>query len=264
MLRKTCYFGFLAISFFISSNVHPLQAVTLSSEEKNITSVQSANRIIQAINYLPFSYGRDGCYARALYMGMELAVQRIPSQNLYIMGKLQPRGLEWKWHVAPAIKLASSEHAFVFDPSLSDTLVTGREWIRLANPKSDPKFHVAPVTDYKNKLAPSKIPDNDRDFSYYKKQLTIEFKNIPRFKISDIAHACQTAWHYIGLEKLTEKEKRKKRGKLLRRTSYLIDRLMKIGKINADRLTLSCPPGVARKLPEGERTKEQKTAARGR
>src|SRR5690348_6562813 len=42
-----------------------------------------AYEIIKGMDYIPWTVARDGCYARALYMAMELAAQDIPSSNIY-------------------------------------------------------------------------------------------------------------------------------------------------------------------------------------
>ena len=46
-----------------------------------------ASAIVRGIDYLPFEYQADGCYARALYMGMELAAEGIESNAIFVFAK---------------------------------------------------------------------------------------------------------------------------------------------------------------------------------
>jgi hypothetical protein len=74
--------------------------------------------------YLPYAYADDGCYARSLYMAMEMADAGIPSSQVIAMA---PPGkylrfeegdniVQWSWHVAPL--LVDGGKLFVVDPAM--------------------------------------------------------------------------------------------------------------------------------------------------
>ncbi len=84
-----------------------------NSQSKALVTIDQAKqafKIVADINYIPFTYIVDGCYARALYMSMELAAQKIPSSAYYIFGYLQPTdSVSWSYHVAPALQVEDGE-----------------------------------------------------------------------------------------------------------------------------------------------------------
>lgn len=73
---------------------------------------QSAEKIVkamtQSIEFIPFGYAQDGCYARALYMSMALAANGIASSSYFVAGALKVADarkpgefIRWQYHVAP-------------------------------------------------------------------------------------------------------------------------------------------------------------------
>src|SRR6478752_5595037 len=92
-----------------------------NSLEKAYVSQEQADdafSLVYDIDYLPFAYVKDGCYARQLYMSMELALSKIPSSAYYLYGNLHPNpSTSWNYHVAPMIKI-DDEEAWILDPAL--------------------------------------------------------------------------------------------------------------------------------------------------
>jgi hypothetical protein len=240
-------FGLSFMAGMLTGAGDTLASVSSPAADRYFT-ILTANKVIKNISYLPFSSKSDGCYARALYMGMELAVNGIPSSNMYIIGKLRPQGAKWSWHVAPAIKLASTDTTYVFDPSLANTPITSAEWTKLSNSQNKPQFQVAPVTHYK--MSTVQYYADQRKFGYTRRSQITEFEDLPKFKISDIADACRTAWQHIGKENLTPAQKAAKRQRLVNRTNYLVDKLMEVDKVNDGARIVKC--SEARYLPGWE------------
>ena len=92
------------------------------------TSDSARQDVAATFNYLPYGYKEDGCYARALYMAMELAVHQIPSNSLFAFATpsrpLQVRGVSWRYHVAPLIWVNGRQpndpkETMVLDPGVS-------------------------------------------------------------------------------------------------------------------------------------------------
>ena len=204
-------------------------------------TIRAADRIIDGIDYIPFSSVSDGCYARALYMGMELALGGIAAHNVYIVGKLRPAGAKWKWHVAPSLTLDGADIDIIFDPSLSPKPLTRNEWIKLANAKNRPTIEVAPVTHYKMETVQEYAQKNR--FGYTPQHVITQVENLPKFKIADIADACRTAYDHIGHENLTSAQKQDKRNRLVQRTNFLVDHLMDVEKIDFGARITNCAQG---------------------
>ena len=119
-----------------ASTSHVQDAIVTSEQAKKAYNVVESTR-----NYLPYEYTRDGCYARASYMQMELAKEGIPSRAVYVRAPvdrdssgnitgwssdpniptLKPEN--WVYHVAPAIIVDGKE--MVLDPSLNKTPGSG-------------------------------------------------------------------------------------------------------------------------------------------
>ena len=213
-----------------------------AQEQRNTyETIRTADHIISSMDYIPFTSVTDGCYARALYMGMELAVNGIAAHNVYIVGKLRPPGAKWKWHVAPSLTLVDTETDIVFDPSLADRPLARSEWIKMANSKNRPTIQIAPVTHYKMETVQQYAQKNRLGYSANKPITQLE--NLPKFHIADIADACKTAWDHIGKENLSSAKKQEKRGKLTQRTNYLVDHLMDVDKLDYGARVTNCASG---------------------
>ena len=163
LLLKSGYFV-LCFSVLSCKSRNSVQSKT--HLENAVVSGDEAQRAFQIVNttrdYLPYEYTPDGCYARATYMQMELAVKNIPSQVLFartsvvtdangnvVFNPQGPRlGSEnWVYHVAPVITVNNVD--MVLDPSLSGAGVAGGamtkiDWLTLMNTK---KYSEVPNDD---------------------------------------------------------------------------------------------------------------------
>lgn len=199
--------------------------------------------IVSKIDYLPFSYKKDGCYARAFYMSMELISKGIATSNHYVFGNLQPSSaIRWRYHVAPMIHTVNPRKFAILDPSLHNKPVTPDYWIKLSGGISYAADTYSAPASLFGKSQVQKRAISGRK-GYTKHKIIPHFDQIPSFKISDIANACSTVWYYIGKENLSRSEIIKKRRKLATRTQYLIQELKEQDKLNEDHELTSCAKG---------------------
>ena len=208
-------------------------------------SFAKAKTAIESINYLPFASKRDGCYARALYMGMELTSVGIPSSNQYLFGDLRPsRQIKWNYHVAPLVEVRHKgvKTLKVFDPSLSRYPISRRSWVKLNRPKGPSQLYVTPSTHYKKKKVQYFNSQGAKGFSMQSRVRNV--RQLPQYKMQDIANACKTAWYHIGEEKLPYRHKLWKRRQLKKRTLFLMGRLKKMGKLTSGAQLTSCSKGT--------------------
>jgi hypothetical protein len=203
---------------------------------------QQAFGIVSAVDYLPFRYKVDGCYARALYMGMELASNRIPSNAVFAFAQpgypLTVGSVEWSYHVAPMLEVGndtSSLTPMVLDPSLSGQKLTQDDWLHLmgkgpqdVGPDAAPQMLFVPSSDY----APSEA-QNDTTWANVD---VPDFASMPAFNESDIQSACNVMYNYLSLETADPNgpDAATKQGKLVARTGALVQLLDGLGKLNAD------------------------------
>lgn len=250
-----------------------------SSESRAVVTQAQADRayqIVRKIDYLPWGYTDDGCYARALYMSMELAIERIPSSSQYIFatngGALRPEGGPvWGWHVAPMIKVTATGTPMIIDPSLFGAPEVVRSldtWVARNNPQ--------PAADRGLALI--------QGSHYWKINQLVDtqpissFAELDPFQGEDIESACDVAWRYLSLEGPAPSDAAltAKRASLIERTRTLITGLRAVDKLSdleADKL--SCgghadgtaredilePPAPATEEPAPETTPAEQTPA---
>jgi hypothetical protein len=215
-----------------------------SNEQKAVVTAEQATRayeIARGIDYLPWGYTADGCYARALYMSMELAAERIPSSSQYIVatggGVLDPGGgTQWSWHVAPMIKITASGTPMIIDPSLfaaPEVAHSLASWVTRNNP--------TPINQYATYLI--------QGSHYWKINELVDttpigsFAELDPFHGADINSACGVAWNYIGREAPmpSPNAMATKRSSLVARTRSLITSLRGVGKLDdITAATLDC------------------------
>ncbi len=211
-------------------------AAVVSQEDAN-----EAFRVAAAIDYLPFGYTQDGCYARALFMSMEIATHGIATSAEYIHatagGVLSPgNGVFWGWHVAPMVQVGKEGTPQIIDPSLFTAPRVARDlsdWITASNPVSNdasvdavgPFYAVERVvgSHYRN-----------REVSPGQDLLVSSFAELPAFKFADLEDACDVAWDYLGRETpaLAEADLAAKRARLTTRTGELVPALVARGKLD--------------------------------
>lgn len=238
-----------------------------SSDTSAIVSKQQATQafgVVQAIDYLPFTYIVDGCYARSLYMSLELASHGIPSSAHYVFGSLRPTSsVSWTYHVAPLLQLEnSSQEPWILDPAFEKEPLLRSQWIdknfaqssaTLKAKASGTKTQIRAGSAYfseSDEYAPYDTDETNlfgtvKDSNGNITKLTLpsvdpsvlipNFENMPRFKKSDIQDACSTMYSYIGNETTTTSaQKTTKRTKLLAATTRLTRAMLEAGKLNND------------------------------
>jgi hypothetical protein len=207
-----------------------------------------AYEIIKAIDYVPFDYPKEGCFARAYFMAMELAVQGIPSSSQYVArtkGRLMFGEIEWKWHVAPALMIVDdpskgqqrdvyryqevtkadldkvTEEVTIVDPSMSPEPISVKKWFGLML-EDDTRTYalMAPGNWYDASVPPLLGGEPQPD-------IVKNFDEMGTFKLSHVARACGVLNRF-----LFEDEARKK--KLSERAAVLVAKLEKLGKLERD------------------------------
>lgn len=211
---------------------------------------EKAFEIIKGIDYLPYHYKRDGCYARALYMSMELAAEAIPSSSLFLFGQLRPNAdISWRYHVAPLLTIGLNAEPFILDPSLSEEgRLASSEWILRANPQGGFDTLLVPGSIYVSSTSDIgqgraqyfSVPSPFALEAGQRQAMIATFAQLSPFHRKDIYHACRTMGLYLyreaqaaqSLAEEAENSFHARREKLLERTRYLIGRLMEHGKID--------------------------------
>jgi hypothetical protein len=182
---------------------------------------QRAFAIVSGIDYLPFAYKPDGCYARALYMSMELAAQSVPSSAQFLEGDLHPTAdIAWGYHVAPMLLINGDDHRTILDPSLSSAPVPFDQWIGLSNPNGDYTTFFVPGSIYVASIDLSNP-------SSYNAPMIDRFSQLPSFHLADIEGACSVMYSYLnnvdgGVQLQPE---------LVQRTQDLLPALAAVGKL---------------------------------
>lgn len=198
-------------------------------QEARVTAEQAGLALALAEStreYIPYEYTPDGCYARALYMSMELATRFVPSSAQYLNGTLRPNAsVTWGWHVAPMVEIIGAEGRMVLDPALSPTRpVTLVEWVDLSNPIGSYELEWTLGSQY--------FTDNSARRNVEQTPVIQSFDELPPFKLSDISQACGTMHSYMQLEGKPAAVRDEKRERLVLRTRQLVDRLWAIGKLD--------------------------------
>ena len=197
---------------------------------------QRAFDIVSSADYIPWQYNKDGCYARALFMSMELAAEEIPSSALYLFGDLQPDpSTIWTFHVAPLVTDSDAGSAVVLDPSLASHPLTVAEWVSRADREPDESYEyyltegsvyyhqafgeIRPFSEERSLLA-----DGHEDFA-----MVEGFEPLGEFRLADICYACHTLCGYLpeAGPGCAERQKR-----LRDRTRWMLPRLGRFGKLD--------------------------------
>ena len=204
------------------------------------STFDKAFTVVKGVDYLPFQYKIDGCYARALYMSMELASNKIESNAVFAFAQpgapLVVGPIQWGYHVAPMIEVGTTaENAVhtVIDPALSDRPLTQDEWVTMmGHPATEaadqqPQMLFVPGSDY----APAEAMA-DTDHANFD---TPNFHELAPFRASDIQSACGVMHNYLTLETgSTPDEVHRKQTKLVARSTALLAALAANGKLTAD------------------------------
>jgi len=202
--------------------------LSLTQGAVTFEELQSAVETVFGIDYLPFSQIKDGCYARSLYMAMELASLGIPVSSQFLIatkGSLNPvTDIHWNYHVAPAVWLKDFSEPFILDPSLF-THVSGRNaWIEKLNPTETYELKFAPASETVVTSASLKMGPKIRS------EMIKSAEEIGEFRASDVTNSCRTMETSIQQEtNLRIEQKALKIRRLIERTKYLLTRLKALG-----------------------------------
>lgn len=241
-MKKLVYLG---LSLILAACAAPATEGAAQSSDELVTSqafTEAAN-VIRGIDYLPFNYKEDGCYARSLYMAMELAATGRESNAIFAFAKpgtaLQVGDIQWGYHVAPLLFVGTSYDAakwMVLDPAISSTPLEAKTWIaRMGFPEGTAAARYPAVSTVPGAAYGPGDPDfnaNDAAQSATPISDVPSFGQMPAFQVSDIQLACNVMRSYLNREGATNIAA--KAQKLVARTGVLVASLQNRGKLQAD------------------------------
>jgi hypothetical protein len=198
--------------------------------------------IVRGIDYLPFEYKEDGCYARALYMSMELGAEGLESNALFAFASavapLQVGDIYWNYHVAPMLLVKTSRVTpMVIDPALSNRPLTESSWLGLMGVQ-------APTASGTDPFAPRIVTvpgsrygvDATENESEFLNRDVPNFESLPPFQAVDLVDACTVMHSYLKSEGsivgASGSVTSRKQLRLLRRTTELAKALVVQGKLD--------------------------------
>jgi hypothetical protein len=100
----------------------------------SIDKVQALFLKLEANKEIPFSYGKDGCFARAHKMAMVIDEDQVISGKAFIQGRFYVQTINgpafWTYHVAPVVMVKDGDRAipYILDPSIFHKAVPLSEW----------------------------------------------------------------------------------------------------------------------------------------
>jgi hypothetical protein len=203
---------------------------------------------LNGLDYLPWGYTDDGCYARAIYYTMNLAAEGISANHVYIIARDDQHGLgstgRWRYHVAPLVSRDATNELVVLDPVYSRSPLGLRDWYdRQSNWEGTPNapiLKVAPGTTYGDRSG-TEVPD-PRNASTSAFREPVAFANMPSFDMSKVNAACSIMHSYIDRDTTTNADqKAAKHHALSRDTKRLVTSLVDLRKLgSASGLDASC------------------------
>ncbi len=190
--------------------------------------LQTAVHFIFAVDYLPFTDIADGCFARSLYMVMELAILGIPVSSQFVIatsGSLSPQpNFKWNYHVAPAVWVKDFSEPSILDPSMFDHVSGRSAWINKLNPTGTYELKFAPASETVVSSSTLRAGPQARS------EMLSTVDGIGEFRESDITNSCRTMETSIRSESsLTAAEQDLKKSRLTKRTKFLLTELKKLG-----------------------------------
>ncbi len=234
-----------AKNFIVLSLCYPLASCKTkqigSTPDSFITEDQlgTAMKVIGKIDYLPFRFDKDGCYARSLFMAMELASAQVPSSSQFAFappnGSLSlPNGTRWSYHVAPMVTVVSEpgetirdpdnlREPFILDPALDNKKPLYRsEWI-------------AAMGNQANLIAvPGSIANSEAVKGRTKDVIISRLSDMPPFHLEMIDTYCGILKSYlnnVGDEPVTVSRKKQK---LTNRAREMVVQLRDLGLIRTE------------------------------
>ncbi len=198
-------------------------AVSNPSAYVSPETAQLAFAKIENIDYLPFGYKVDGCYARSLFMSMELAADVIPSSAQFAVGDLRPSSeVSWRYHVVPMLVVGSDSEPTVIDPSLIARPVKRSQWLDVMNTQGFTELVAVPGSYYD----PYSTPEKSQE------KIIHSFAELPPFDLEHITRACRTLNQYLSLENAANF--REKQAKLSSKANSLTLKLIEKGKLSSE------------------------------
>ncbi len=193
----------------------------------SVGQAEAAKAIVDGTKqYLPYAYTEDGCYARALYMSMELGARRVPTSAQYLSGYLQPSAsVSWGWHVAPMVEIGGSTTRTILDPALAPTgPIPLTEWIRRSNPQGSYELYWTLGSVY--------VTESYGLYRNAQSEPVIQsFSELRPFRTDDVEEACGVMHDYLNREGSSASVRTAKQKLLLGRTRTLANRLLSVGKL---------------------------------
>ena len=195
-----------------------------------------ASAIVRGIDYLPFEYKADGCYARALYMGMELAAEGIESNSIFVFAKDDASRLRipgtsqtWNYHVAPMLQVDRESEWKVLDPSMSSAPLDWLAWVgKMGFRPADRAFPYVVTTPGSQYVSEQLVAQQKEQ----RREVVDTFDEMPPFEVDDVAAACAVMHAYLDVDGRPSNAERARREKLLDRTTELVSRLASRRKLN--------------------------------
>jgi len=198
----------------------------------SLEQYQESFNIVRSVDYLPFKVTRDGCYARALFLAMELAVQGIPSSSTFVVapqGELLylNDGTPWLYHIAPMLQVPGYA-PMILDPAMSAAPMRQQDWLQAMHGQNAFVYSL-PGSDYGYRYGTQVLGS----------QIVSSLDQMPAFRVEDIQHACQSLDKFWGeAQGITETDRALHRQALATRAVELGQQLLARGKlVNAVGLT---------------------------
>lgn len=236
----------------------PVHDDDVSSTQDSLTERDWGRAIsyLGSLDYLPWGYTDDGCYARAIYYTMNLAAEGIASNHVYIIAKDGAHGLgstgRWFYHVAPLVSRDSTGELRVLDPVYSTQPLLLSDWYdrqsRWENTPDAPILKVAPGTTYGDRSG-TQVPDPHAASTAAFREPP-SFASMPSFSIGVLNSACNVMHRYIDLDTTTSAARKVQKHQGLSRDSQrLVTELAARGKIDGTAIDPQCTQYAA--VPAG-------------
>ncbi len=125
------YYGMLCAC---GSGNHSLGSSTIQGNDNQLGT---ALAVLSKIDYLPYDFKLAGCETRAFYLAIELALEKIPSNQIFIFGSFAPfPSIGWQYHVATVIR-GETDEPVVLDPTFQRQELSVTEWIEKTRPTNE-------------------------------------------------------------------------------------------------------------------------------
>lgn len=196
----------------------------------------TAMKVIGKIDYLPFRFDKDGCYARSLFMAMELASVEVPSSSQFAFapqnGSLRlPNGTQWGYHVAPMVTVLQEpgkppadpdvlREPFILDPALDSLKPMYRsEWVAMMGNQASLR------------AVPGSIADSEEVKKRNQDEVISRLSDMPPFDLNMIDSYCGVLKSYLNKVGDDSYTVNKKQQKLMTRTAEMVVQLRDLGLI---------------------------------